>query len=878
MARAAIIVRDVSDHWRRKPIFALHIAEGENLGVDSVYSMEYLALAGALQLSANERSLHATGSDAKSILDALPKRKARLQHAHKDHHFLLQSVDNLLHQGAPAPYYVRAHAERRKPKKDGLGRLGKDWTTDDWGNYIADRVACHAIDDLSHEGLNVVMLRITATDLYNSLGSTGQWFVGNTDGSPVGPRGVRDRIDKERMTLYHKERDDYRADRGDSRIWEHETTMKHSSIVFKLKQAPAGQASTITRTIYDKGYHGGNRAKDVSLTPSARASTLKCKLCGMPDSANHWLHEWVFAAVKQIRELVLTNLQQIATAYRTRSTTHKELSFSFLQLLKQTEHPHRIWTANWSMRQLHAFRQGVNESLVRCLTMNDLKKIMLPLERVLAKGALSLWHCKQVNESTMACDIPRPPSTGSESPPTEPGPDDQPDNKPIQPVRRKALPRSERQENRVTFSVPQRTVSMPSLNFPALTDATARQLARSTQSGQSAVSQCLVSLSDTTVANAVPLNGIDFQRLIAVNEGPKRGWISDDTIFAYHLLIQRYCHQRIKMFHVSGARNMIRGEFDRAYMHVVNRRTPGPHLWEYKWAFIPFIIEDSTGKGRHWTLAACDMERRTVKYLDFAKDYSHRSEHLKAVFDFLQNVDVTHREDQCNVLTDWSECRTGLNDMERQDNAMDCGPFICLAADVIASGLPMSVMSCAVVHASRKYIASCLLTNTKPPLAECLCTVNTQQRISHTTATAHLSIAVNTASSITAELPPFYARALLCPMLPELRELYDLHDDDQIAANGDAPGLPPTLTMLDCAYNYKLVASPRPSPAMTTCDMHMQVPCLPNELRQLLRPMIYNQLQVINAITSLSALNIDDIISPTGMSGLALDCLLRLQF
>ena len=42
------------------------------------------------------------------------------------------------------------------------------------GSYIPDRFACHAIDNLSDEGLNVIMLRITATDLYNFFGSTGQ--------------------------------------------------------------------------------------------------------------------------------------------------------------------------------------------------------------------------------------------------------------------------------------------------------------------------------------------------------------------------------------------------------------------------------------------------------------------------------------------------------------------------------------------------------------------------------------------------------------------------------------------------------------------------------------------------------------------------------
>ena len=96
------------------------------------------------------------------------------------------------------------------------------------------------------------------------------------------------------------------------------------------------------------------------------------------------------------------------------------------------------------MRQLHAFHQGVDESLVLCLTMNNLKNIILPLERVLAKAALSLWHCKQVNERTIVCMIPRTPSTGNENPPTAICPDDQLDNKLILPIRRKALPRSER--------------------------------------------------------------------------------------------------------------------------------------------------------------------------------------------------------------------------------------------------------------------------------------------------------------------------------------------------------------------------------------------------------------------------------------------------
>ena len=91
---------------------------------------------------------------------------------------------------------------------------------------------------------------------------------------------------------------------------------------------------------------------------------------------------------------------------------------------------------------------------------------------------------------------------------TVPDPDDQSDNKPVLPIRRKVLQRSERQNHRVTFSVPQSTVSKPSLNFPTLTDPNAKQLERATIAGQSAVSQCLVRLSDMTVAGVLSLCGM----------------------------------------------------------------------------------------------------------------------------------------------------------------------------------------------------------------------------------------------------------------------------------------------------------------------------------------------------------------------------------
>jgi hypothetical protein len=69
---------------------------------------------------------------------------------------LLQCVDNSLFQGAPMPYHVRVHAERRKTHMGSDGLFGKHCDKDDWGNWIADRIAAQDHDILTRHGIQIV--------------------------------------------------------------------------------------------------------------------------------------------------------------------------------------------------------------------------------------------------------------------------------------------------------------------------------------------------------------------------------------------------------------------------------------------------------------------------------------------------------------------------------------------------------------------------------------------------------------------------------------------------------------------------------------------------------------------------------------------------
>ena len=128
-ATAAIIVKDTSAERKSKAIIAVYIDSGEDIGAKEAYTMELSALAASLRATVlADGTLHATGSDAKSVLDLIPSRGRRLQNVMKDHYFLLQCLANSLYRGATLPYKVPSHAERDKKQKNAQGRLDVGWT------------------------------------------------------------------------------------------------------------------------------------------------------------------------------------------------------------------------------------------------------------------------------------------------------------------------------------------------------------------------------------------------------------------------------------------------------------------------------------------------------------------------------------------------------------------------------------------------------------------------------------------------------------------------------------------------------------------------------------------------------------------------------
>ena len=80
-----------------------------------------------------------------------------------------------------------------------------------------------------------------------------------------------------RLEKYLARRDEYRAERGDPPVWAG-TKVAFAARQYQLKDNPRGELARRVRVIWDKGWHGGNKAKGGCTEEEA-----ECVMCGLPN-------------------------------------------------------------------------------------------------------------------------------------------------------------------------------------------------------------------------------------------------------------------------------------------------------------------------------------------------------------------------------------------------------------------------------------------------------------------------------------------------------------------------------------------------------------------------------------------------------------------
>ena len=111
----------------------------------------------------------------------------------------------------------------------------------------------------------------------------------------------------------------------------------------------------------------------------------------------------------KLRLEIIADLNRLLLSYRGKSALHRQLGTAFKQILMTTSNPARIWTFNWSMNQIEEFENMMNPELPSLFTPNTHSAIILPLERILAEGALNLWKLKVAQERKLTRQESVPP-------------------------------------------------------------------------------------------------------------------------------------------------------------------------------------------------------------------------------------------------------------------------------------------------------------------------------------------------------------------------------------------------------------------------------------------------------------------------------------
>jgi hypothetical protein len=688
-ATAAIIIKDNSTHWKAKPVFVVHVADGADIGTQSAFSMEYIALAMAMTI-AEGVSTKPVVSDAKAVLDILPGRKDELRNTRKKHSIPLAAMDRLLDGGARLPLHVKAHPEKHKPDRT-------TWTADDWGNFMADRAAAKDWEAFRHADIQVLHRTVPAGQALEDLLLPGQWYLSNKAGNPISLEGLREAIQKCRFHEYIAQRDSYRKERRAPAKWQY-NTMQFAADTAGMEKLTVAQRAVVVRRIWDKGWHGGNRCKDPRYIPGTEVHTMAqaCDFCGEPDSADHWMHHCQHGPTDAVRQQVLTDIgAQVALQH---GTICGPIALAFQNLLHSSNEPARMWTGNYNTEQCTTLQQA--SKLI--LSVDETAAIKLMFKQfttILNSGAAIMWFTKiQHHGPAEVKEMPIPVLPTTEAMVAMLNPVLKLGSKPHKAPRKKRNP-PKHQPKVATTRLAQITATpfIGPIRPPRRLD-----LPRPDPLSLQGLSTALThSAADDVLLNVHNL-GVQASSFCTLLPGV---WLDDQIIHAHLALLQR--RNPRTMYLNLGLSQLLRPHRPTFDYDEVRHMYRTIAMFDQDLIFMPINITNT-----HWTLIAMDMLTKTISYYDSMRGngqlyVDNALAYLRASAE-ARGIPFDDQE--------WTCDRHAAEAYPAQPNSFDCGIYVVMVADLLTSRLPVKLLTLETMARARTHISMCLWEVAAPDL------------------------------------------------------------------------------------------------------------------------------------------------------------------
>jgi len=678
---AAMIIKDNSISWKNKPVFAVHMAEGADVGTQSAFSMEYLALAMAMT-TADGVSVKPVVSDAKAVLNILPDRKAELRNTRKKHSIPLAAMDRLLDGGARLPMHVKAHPEKHKPDRT-------TWTADDWGNFMADRAAAKDWDAFRSAGIQVIHQTVPAGQVLEDLLLPGQWYLSNKAGNPISLEGLREVIQKRRFHEYITTRDDYRLKRGDPIKWK-SNTMEFAAEHAGMEKLTVAQRAVVVRRIWDKGWHGGNRCKDPRYKPDTEEYMLAqaCDFCGDPDSADHWMQHCQHGPSDAVRQQTLLDINEQVMLQK--GTICGPIAQNFQHLLHGSTEPARMWTGNFNDEQCEALQRGTK--LV--LSTDEATAIKLMLKqfmKIIHTGASVLWFTKIQHHGpaeVKVAPIPVVPTTQAMVAMLNP----------VMKLGTKAPKALKKKRSPLRPAPITAAAQLAELTAVPFIGPVQRHRKLVLPRPDPLVLQGLSTALATCAAGDILLDvhnlGVQARSFCTLLPGV---WLDDQIIHA-HLALLQMRNPRTMYLNLVLSQHLPphRTTFDYDEVRHMYRTIA---LFDKDLILMPINITNT-----HWTLIAMDIVTKTISYYDSMRGNGQL--YVDNALAYLR-ASAEARGLPFNDA-EWTCDRHAAEAYPAQPNSFDCGIYVLMVADLLTARMPVNLLTLEAMARSRTHISMCL--------------------------------------------------------------------------------------------------------------------------------------------------------------------------
>ena len=183
-----------------------------------------------------------------------------------------------------------------------------------------------------------------ACTLLQDIPQTGELYIGDAAGRPMGLDGVMALVYERRWQHYLDHRDQKRQ--GEAK-WT-DNTLRFAAEVYNGGLPVVGRYAHTARVIYDKHWDGRNRTKNPMLTAEEQEELGTCQLCGGMDSQAHvfrWCsHSNISALDAHVDNIRKTPLGSDTSKHRKQ---HLLMAEGVIQELTNCADASRAWTGNW---------------------------------------------------------------------------------------------------------------------------------------------------------------------------------------------------------------------------------------------------------------------------------------------------------------------------------------------------------------------------------------------------------------------------------------------------------------------------------------------------------------------------------------------------